>query len=140
METAESKIVDGKCILTINAKSQDLDNFSEIVQSDNLYVYIKEMAELGQYNKEQVKTLSAKKDDSTEIYIEDEKIGNVKDLIDNGSEQKENTNNTMEGETDKTVAQKILPRTGSTMFKVLLLFTIMIFGGFTFYRYKNIDK
>ena len=139
-KTAESKIVDGKCILTINAKSQDLDNFSEIVQSDNLYVYIKEMAELGQYNKEQVKTLSAKKDDSTEIYIEDEKIGNVKDLIDNGSEQKENTNNTMEGETDKTVAKKILPRTGSTMFKVLLLCAIMIFGGFTFYRYKNIDK
>ena len=57
---------------------------------------------------------------------------------------KENNENANQGneesKKDNTVASGILPHAGSFAFKVMIAILIVAFGGFAFYRYKNIDR
>ena len=142
-ETKAVKESDGTYSITLNLKSEELQNYTEITESDNLYVYIREVAETNQQSAEQVVTLEVDNQVEPECYIDGVFVGGIEDVLNyNGSGNNNNNNNS--GNTDKnednTVAPGILPYAGGIAFKIIAVILIIIFGGFAYYRYKNIDR
>lgn len=132
---------DGTYSVIFKAKSDELQNYAEIVESDNLYIYLKEIAELEQQSKEQIITLSVDSLTEPECYIDGEYVGGIEDVLNYIKENNENANQgNEESKKDNTVASGILPHAGSFAFKVMIAILIVGFGGFAFYRYKNIDR
>ena len=132
---------DGTYSVIFKAKSDELQNYTDIIESDNLYIYLKEIAELEQQSKEQIITLSVDSLTEPECYIDGEYVGGIEDVLNYIKENNENANQgNEESKKDNTVASGILPHAGSFAFKVMIAILIVAFGGFAFYRYKNIDR
>ena len=140
VKTEAVKENDGTYSITLNLKSEELKNYTEITESDNLYVYIRETAEINQQSAEQIVTLEVDNQVEPECYIDGVMVGGIEDVLNYNS----NNNNTNAGNVnqnkDNTVATGILPYTGGTGFKAMLAVIIIAFGGFAYYRYKNIDR
>lgn len=141
-ETKAVKESDGTYSITLNLKSEDLQNYTEITESDNLYVYIREVAEMNQQNVEQVVTLEVDNQVEPECYIDGVMVGGIDEVLNyNSSNNSNNTNNgNVNQNRDNTVASGILPYAGGITFKIIVAVLLIAFGGFTYYRYKNIDR
>ena len=121
-------------------KSGELQNYTKIAESDNLYVYIREVAEVNQQSAEQIVTLEVDNQVEPECYIDGVMVGGIDDVLNyNSSNNCNNTNNTNQNK-DNTVASGILPYAGGFTFKIIVVVLILAFGGFAYYRYKNIDR
>ena len=131
---------DGTYSITLHIKSEELQNYNEIAESDNLYVYIREVAEVNQQSAEQIVTLKVDNQVEPECYIDGVMVGGIDDVLNyNSSNNSNNTNNTNQNK-DNTVASGILPYAGGFTFKIIVVVLILAFGGFAYYRYKNIDR
>ena len=138
-ETKINKESDGTYSITLNVSSNDLANINEISDSDNLYVYIREVAQANGEEIENIYTLETENNVEPEFYVDGEFIGGVDEMLAfNGN--KTNNNGSVQEEEDNTVSSKVLPFTGSFTFKIIVIVAIIAFGGFAYYRYKNIDK
>ena len=131
-ETNIEKEKDGTYSITINVKSEELDDFNDIAESDNLYLYIREVAKLNQKEVENVTTLNVENDSETECYIDGKKVGGIEDVL--------NYNKNDNNKDDNTIASGILPYTGRTILIVIGILALGATGGFAYYRYKNIDR
>ena len=131
-ETNIEKEKDGTYSITINVKSEELDDFNDIAESDNLYLYIREVAKLNQKEVENVTTLNVENDSETECYIDGKKVGGIEDVL--------NYNKNDDNKDDNTIASGILPYTGRTILIVIGILALGATGGFAYYRYKNIDR
>ena len=140
IKTEAVKQSDGTYAITLNINAEDLENYEEIAESDNLYVYIKEVAENNQQTAEQTVTLEVDNQVDPECYIDGVMVGGIEDVLDyNSSNHSNNTNNTNQNK-DNTVASSILPYAGGATFKIIAVILLIAFGGFAYYRYKNIDR
>ena len=141
-ETKAVKESDGTYSITLNLKSEELQNYTEITESDNLYVYIREVAEMNQQSAEQVVTLEVDNQVEPECYIDGVMVGGIDDVLNyNSSNHSNNTNNGNANQNkDNTVASGILPYAGGITFKIVVAVLVIAFGGFAYYRYKNIDR
>lgn len=138
-ETTIQKESDGTYSITLNINSNDLTNIDEISESDNLYVYIREIAQANGEEVENVYTLETNTQIDPVFYIDGELIGGAEDILGlNGNGT--NNNGSVQGKKDDTVSSKVLPFAGSFTFKIIVILAIIAFGGFAYYRYKNIDK
>lgn len=111
--------------LKFEINSNDIKNYSEISDSSNLYLYIKEVALKGSNQHVKV-TLPMKIEvnGNEDVYIDNAKV--------------ENSNSKYETE-DKTVAQGKLPNTGIvTIISIIVIITLI--GTFGFIKYKNLSK
>ena len=133
-ETQIQKENDGTYSITLSVNSDDLANIDQVSQSDNLYVYIREVAQANGEEVEQIVTLETENQSEPEIYVNNQLVGNMEDFLNS------NTGNNNGDEQDDTVAQSILPYAGSVAFKAGIVILIVAIGGFAFFRYKNIDK
>ena len=140
IKTEAVKESDGTYSITLDLKSEELQNYTEIAESDNLYVYIKEVAEINQQSTEQIVTLEVDNQVESECYIDGVMVGDIDDVLNyNSSNNSNNTNNANQNK-DNTVASGKLPYAGKMAFGITLIILIMAFGGFAYYRYKNIDR
>ena len=140
IKTEAVKQSDGTYAITLNINAEDLENYEEIAESDNLYVYIKEVAENNQQTAEQTVTLEVDNQVDPECYIDGVMVGGIEDVLNyNNSNHSNNTNNTNQNK-DNTVASSILPYAGGATFKIIAVILLIAFGGFAYYRYKNIDR
>ena len=140
-ETETVKESDGTYSIILNIKSEELQNYTEIVESDNLYVYIREVAEVNQQSAEQIVTLEVDNQVEPECYIDGVMVGTIEDVLNYNNDHNNNTNNENKNQNrDNTVASGILPHAGGITFKIIVAILIIAFGGFAYYRYKNIDR
>lgn len=124
---------DGTYSITLNIDSRELKNLSDLAEMEKTYLFIKEIAEINSKKLETVNNLEVTADIEPIIYVDDKKVGNIDDFIDDSIKNKES------GYIDNTLANKILPNTGNlTIIGAILI--IVIIGGFAYYRYKNIDR
>ena len=130
---------DGTYSITLNISSNELANINEISESDNLYVYIREIAQANGEEEENIYTIKTETQIEPVFYVDGQLIGGVEDILNfNGNGTNNNGNN--QEQKDSTVSSKILPFAGSFTFKIMVIVAIITFGGFAYYRYKNIDK
>ena len=136
-ETEIKKEADGTYSITINIKSEDLENYDELIESDNLYLYIKEIASIEDKEIETINTLEVENEAEAKCYIDGEYVGGIDDVL-NYNKDKENNDNQNNG--DETTAPGKLPYAGRTILIVITLVALIATATFAYHRYKNIDR
>lgn len=129
VKISENQTANDKLAFVINTK--DIKNYDEIIGSDTLYLYIKEVAVKGG-NQAVLVT------ESIEMNVEDDT--NIEVYLDNVK----TTNNPGNGENpnkpDDTTAPGILPQTGTTAIIILSIIGVIALAGVTYYiRYKKLN-
>ncbi len=145
--------------ITFAIDTRKISNYSEVATSQNLYLYIKEVAKKGSDEASNISSATVLKyTGESEIYIDgvkqDKNSGNNNNNNNNGNN---NNNNNKQNETknqtknttsssyvnqagkDNTTANKILPKTGKT-FLFATIFAITVLGIYMYVKYEKIDK
>ncbi len=126
---------DGTYSIIINLDSRNIENFSELSESDNLYVYIKEIAELNSKKVEKQHTLQVENNGSGELYLDGKKVESLDDVFGTTNQQEKPA-----VKPDNTTAPMSIPQTGILSITIIAIIAILMIGGYSYYRYKNIDK
>lgn len=114
--------------------TRDIKNYAELSTSNNLYLYIKEVAIKGGNQSVKVsKAMQLNSDVTVETYLDGAKVTN------SNAGNKVPTTNDSKNDTDKTKAPGILPNTGAGSIIVIVLI-VLIAGTIFFIRYKNLSK
>jgi len=141
---------DSKDGISFTINTNDIDNFKELLNSDTVYLYIKEVAIKGGDQKVSISRIDDKEseDGTIEIYIDGVKLTDSK-LNSNFGNNNNNNNNNNNGKsvtskngnslTDNTMSIKKLPNAGGRAI-VIFIIVIAIIGGALFARYKNLSK
>ena len=118
-----NKQSDGLYSAKFKINSKDLNNITDIINSDALYLYLK--AKNG--NSVSEKILNLNNMSKVKNYINNKKV----DKID-----KEN----LDKNKDDTVYNRILPQTGALPGLLVALILISIIGSISYFKFKNINK
>jgi C1A family cysteine protease len=125
----ESYFTNGTLTFTINTR--DIENFEEISNAENLYIYVKEIAIKGGNKKVYITDPMIIEYDSDDIslnmYIDDNYIGNLIDGMAELVDQKE----------DESTIDKPIPQTGETL---IIIVAIIGMSGIILYNIKKIRK
>lgn len=132
----------GTYSITIDINTQNIKNIDELVQSENLFLYLKEIAEINDESKESINTLEINGDNIEPIiYVNDKKVGSIDEVLEEiKNSQNKNEGNNNEQEDDETIAQKIIPKAGMLSITIILLVIMSIIGIVSYYKFKNIDR
>lgn len=146
--------------ITFGIDTRKISNYSEVATSQNLYLYIKEVAKKGSDEASNVSSATVLKyTGESEIYIDGVKQEkNAGNNNNNNQQNDENrnvvlnssrntTNNSVlnpqsyvnTSSEDNTTANKILPKTGTT-FLFAIITTITVLGIYMYVKYEKIDK
>ena len=136
-ETKEAQENDGTYSLTFTVKSEELQNWQEIIESDKLYIYIKEQATIDDQKKEQIVTLEIKNQTEPKCYIDGKYVGTIEDVLNYNKDNNQNNNSNAD---KPNTAPGTIPKAGKIAFMIGSIVAILAIGGFAFYRYKNIDR
>lgn len=154
--------------ISFSVDTRDISNYAEVSESDNLYLYIKEVAKKGNDEATNISSgILLKYTGETEIYIDgvkqDKNAGNNNNNNNNNNDNNNNNNNDNKNNNNKntikntarnntntqgyvntttkdnTTANKKLPQTGTTFLFVIIL-TITVLGIYMYVKYERIDK
>ena len=141
INSKENNTDDGKTSITFNINTKDLPNSEELANAERVYLYIKEVANIGDTEVEQTKTEVLKVDSNTslEFYIDNELIGTIDDVIDDEIKIESPDKNGSSNNSDGTTAGGILPQTGVLPIGVLIAVLVGI-GIWKYIRYKRMCK
>lgn len=136
---------DGTYSIIIDVKTSEIKNANEISQSDNMYVYIKEIAEINEKTAQVTKTLKVNKDENTIItfYLDDKNMGSLDEIlsqIGGNNKQPDASDNNNNSKEDDTTAKGTIPQTGIVPIITISLFVILLIGGISYYKFRNIDR
>lgn len=114
----------------------DVKNYKDLLSSNNLYLYIKEVAKKGEKQSEIIsRSIKLNSDIKIEVYSNGAKINNSNSANSENGVIKESNSNIK----DQTTAIKTLPNTGITSL-VIVIVIISIIGGIGYIRYKSLKK
>lgn len=131
----------GTITLEINVNTKDMEIYDELVESDNLFIYIKEVAKLGQKETETINTLPLTKISEDKIYVNGELLNNDDTEKPNRNQNNNQNNkpNDNQNKIDDTTAPGVLPQTG-TLPIIIIAIGLVAVGVISYHRFKNIDK
>ena len=148
-------------VLSFDINSKDVSNYKDLLENENLYLYIKEVATRGTNSVEfETNSMEITNEPELEVYVDDVKKdfnngndnggnndnsnsgnNNQNDNGSNNNNSSVNNNNisSIQGKTDQTQAGKLLPYTG---IKGIIIALVIVFalGIIIFIRYKSISK
>lgn len=130
VKITEVQNLNNKLEFTIDTRK--ISNFEEMVNEDEIYLYIREVAIKGEDQKIDIsKPIKIEKDENTqiEVYIDDVKMDNTQ--IDFSG---------INGSGDKTTAHKELPRAGIELTLMAFIVIVLGIGIFMYIKYKNLSK
>lgn len=115
--------------LEFTIDSSKIDNYNEIVNTNVLYLYVKEVAiKGGSQSIEISNAMELDTDADIEIYV-----NNVKQ--DNPQTNTSNTNNSG----DNTISTEKIPNAGTKISILLIIIVLSILGGILYVKYKNLS-
>lgn len=144
-----SKQMDGTYTIALEIDIEKQKNLVEWFLADKLYLHIKEIAELNGQKLEAINGFDIQIN-SNEVPSDEDKKDNSNSNTDNKADTNNNTNQNSTNENtssvpandvskDATVANVILPYTGKVHILIAIILLI-VFGGFLYYKYRNIDR
>ena len=137
-QTEISQESDGTYTIVLTLDVNEYENNASLLESDNLFVYIREVAEINGQSAEQIVTLSVDNEVEAEIYVDETLVGGVNEVLNYSTSG--STSTSYSSQTDNTVASTSLPDAGSVALKIVFVVLILVFGSFAYYKYKNIDR
>lgn len=144
VKITEKQTENDKIKFAINTK--DINNCAELIDSNSLYLYIKEVAKKGGDQLVLVsKAMEMSINEKVEIYLDNAKVNNSNSGNDynpgNNTNQENNEKpNTTNQSGDTTIAQDKLPYTGIRNLLILALVIIIVAGIIIYNRYKDISN
>lgn len=123
---------DGTYSITVDVNTKNMNNVEKISQSDNMFIYIKEIAEINNKSKELIATMQVQKDSEGTIYLDDKKVDSI-DVITKDDENKEDKK-------DDTIVPGKIPQTGALPIMIVSFMVISSIGAFAYYKYRKIDR
>lgn len=133
VKISENQTANDKLEFKINTK--DINNYSEISDSNTLYLYIREVAIKGGNQLVSIsKAMEMDSEVTVEIYLDNAKVNNV-----NSGNSMQTGNTTGNTEVNTTVALKRLPKAGVRNILILILI-VSVIGIVVYIRYKNLSK
>ena len=76
-----------------------------------------------------------KNNGSEELYLDGKKVDNLDDVFGTTNQQEKPA-----VKPDNTTAPMSIPQTGILSITIIAIIAILMIGGYSYYRYKNIDK
>lgn len=130
----------GKYYIIIDINTIDLDKNILLSQSDNLYIYIKEISKRDTKTIENIHTFEVKnsRNFNATFYLDDKKVEDLNSIF-NVVQNKEGNMNNINNLVDQTTANKVIPSTGIMTLSIFIIL-ILIIAIFSYYRYKKIIK
>ena len=127
--------IDGKQIengkITFEINTQDVKNYEELANVNNLYLYIREVAIKGGNQTVVVsKAMEVDSEGKIETYLDNVKINNNNSNTNNDNKKDDKDNTTISGDLPKTGVRNILG----------VVLVIAIIGGIAYIRYKYLSK
>lgn len=123
------QIENGKMAFEIN--TQDVKNYEELANVNNLYLYIREVAIKGGNQTVVVsKAMEVDSEGKIETYLDNVKINNNNSNTNNDNKKDDKDNTTISGDLPKTGVRNILG----------VVLVIAIIGGIAYIRYKYLSK
>ena len=126
---------DGTYSIIFDITLAELEEYDSLAEAENVFLYIKEIAEVNNNITETITTLEVENNAEIAFYVDGEKIE-----IDSLDEILERIEYTGPYYDDSTTATRILPQTGTISLIIALCAIVVIGGGYSYYRYKNIDR
>lgn len=122
---------DGSKSIVFSVDSRNISNYAEIVDSDKLYLYIKEEAEASGKVLSQINASEVMQTENTKIkfYGDDDELGDIDDVV----------NIIGNNKNDNTIAKGTIPQAGVITIGIAIILFLGI-GIYKFIRYRNIDK
>ena len=118
--------------------TREISNYDELIEGDNLYIYIREVAKKdGDQSVVVSPALEMKEDDDSiiEVYIDDERVSDINTGDDNNNE---NGNDDFE---DNTVADGPIPQTGvRNTIIIVAIVALSVTGVICYIKYKNLNN
>ena len=109
-----------------------------MIESDNLYLYIREIASVDGNSVENVVTLDVDNQSEPQCYIDGKYVGGIDDVLNYNGNNGNNNSNGNNG--DNTTASGKLPYAGRTILIITAVLAIGVSGVFAYHRYKHIDR
>lgn len=132
---------DGTYLLEFDVNTKKLNNYSELIDADRIYLYLREVAEADGTTIEQTKISSIDVEESSNIYyIDNEYVGSIDDVVDNSGGLENPGTNQGGNFSDNTVAEGSIPQTGISPIGIIMIIIIIIIGIIGYIKYKNIYK
>lgn len=122
----------GSVTITIDINTKEMQNIEQISEADNLFIYIKEVAEIEGKSKTIISEMSIQNTAEVSIYLDDKKVNSLDEI----TKKEENNSN----DKDNTTATGVIPQTGAFPIILTSVMIIAILGGISYYKFKNIDK
>ena len=129
---------DGTYSITWTVRPEELSNYEEMIESDNLYLYIREIASVDGNSVENVVTLDVDNQSEPQCYIDGKYVGGIDDVLNYNGNNGNNNSNGNNG--DNTTASGKLPYAGRTILIITAVLAIGVSGVFAYHRYKHIDR
>ena len=143
IDAEEILMDDGTVAINFEVDTRDISNIEELNNSDRIYLYIKEVANIDDVSLEQIKVsvLEPSKNTSIIFYLDNQMVGTIDDVIDDDITIDRPDNNGSVGgvNNDKTTAGGIIPQAGVIPIGIVIL-TIAGIGIFGYIKYKNMYK
>ena len=118
---------DGTYTAIIEIDSRKLANANELENSKNLYVYVKENAELNNIKSTSINQMNIELKTEIEVYKDDVKQQNINNI----------TNNKDQNNTDTTVASGEIPQTGINTTITVVFVILTAIGIFTYIKIRK---
>ena len=134
---------DGTYSITWTVRPEELSNYEKMVESDNLYLYIREIASVDGNSVENIVTLDVDNQSEPQCYIDGQYVGGIDDVLNyNGNNENNGNNNSNSSGNngDNTTASGKLPYAGRTILIITAVLAIGVSGVFAYHRYKHIDR
>ena len=139
-KTELKKESDGTYSITWTVKPEELSNYEEMIESDNLYLYIRETASVDGNSVENIVTLEVDNQSDPQCYIDGKYVGGIDDVLNYNNGNNGNNNNGNSNNGDNTIASGRLPYAGRTILIIAVVLAIGVSGVFAYHRYKHIDR
>ena len=138
--TTSRKENDGTYSIALDINTKNIKNYNAISQSDNLFIYIKEIAEIDGKKAEVIKTIKAENKSTQVFYLDGKKLGSLDEVL----EQIDKNNSATlspdkDDEDDNTMATGKIPQTGVISIGSILICIVSVASIFIYRKYKNID-
>ena len=139
-KTELKKESDGTYSITWTVRPEELSNYEEMIESDNLYLYIREIASVDGNSVENIVTLDVDNQSDPQCYIDGQYVGGIDDVLNYNGNNNGNNNNGNSNNGDNTIASGGLPYAGRTILIIAAVLAIGASGVFAYHRYKHIDR
>ena len=141
IETTSLEQENGTYFITVNINTKEISNMDELLDAQDLYISLKEVASANDESVEQIRTKKINTENvDVQYYLDDELVGSMDDIIGNDNNDDNDDNDDNSNIIDNTISPKPIPQAGAISIGAFIIIIMLSLGAYFFIKHKNVDK